>query len=258
MKFILFFVYTVCLFTTGCSNSESYIESSLQSAIAIEQSWEHPFADSKVKCSIHREQMSKSSLSNAVHLVLNGVQSFQRSAVPLVVKFERIKQESKCAEDDMSKETGHDTSRFRIDAVLFGYGESLLSNRFYFLFAENDLMTLWSRKCDNLLAGMGRTPYPILENECTHNMGTYRVRWYDVAPIFFSNEKYKLDDFLNKAVHGEASLCWHCGNYGLHEGKHIYIQDRLSRWLDERRETVIPLKMIFAANGMYIFSVHLQ
>jgi hypothetical protein len=96
---------------------------------------------------------------------------------------------------------------------------------------------------------------PRLEQQCTNGMGVYAVRRTFLAPVFLGDGAYSLEDFLKCAVTGEVQLYWHCGKWGLSEGKHIYEKHQLSSWLDYWNDSLIPMKVIFSAYGTYIFSV---
>ena len=102
---------------------------------------------------------------------------------------------------------------------------------------------------------MGCSPKLHSIARCADDIGVYEIRWSGLAPIFINEDAYGIEQFLKQTMTGNATLCWDSGKWGLYEGKHVYETERFVRWFDCFRDSLIPLKVIFAAHDTYIFSI---
>lgn len=175
---------------------------------------------------------------------------------PLFVKFERsMRVKSRVDDGRLIDLRGNADGRFAIEALAFGSRTEMTGNRLYFILNNGNVSTAWVRRFDNLLEGMGCYPQVQCIDGDPAAMGLFEIRWSGIAPIFIGEDGYDLECFLRLVTSGDARLYWGSGRFGLHEGKHVYEAERLARWIECFSDSIVPLRVVFAANDTYVFSV---
>ena len=202
----------------------------------------------------YHDDISFNALIDAVHFFSTNTALYRKCAVPLFVRFEKGNiSKRNVGSGRLLDIRGNSDYPFRMEMSLLGEVDSLLDNRLYFIFPQTNTTVVWSRLVNAICADMYSIPR--LEQQCTNGMGVYAIRRSFLAPVFLGDDAYSLEDFLKCAATREVQLYWHCGKWGLSEGKHVYEKQQLVSWLDYWKDALIPMKVIFSAYGTYIFSV---
>lgn len=239
----------------GCSGKTDNSETCVSVAMNIEQCWEYPFERWANTNIVFRRRVDRSTLDDLLLFYCTNISLYSRCAVPFFLKFDCVKDNGapnrKGALHDVR---GDPEGNFCVEITIFGHEDALMDNRLYFLSEEGELVTLWSRRLDNIQRGMCGGACPRLEAKYADGMGTYYIRWSRIAPMFLGDDTHRLEDYLKRVSSGKSKLYWHCGKIGLHEGKHVYERSELMKGIDYW-DTIIPLQLIFSANGTYVFTV---
>ena len=205
---------------------------------------------------VYRDAICESNLVEVANRFITNTIPRINCVSPLFVKFEKSRRDKPVKDyGQLLDLRGNKDGQYVIEALVIGKQDVLLDNRLYFIFNQDNVTTTWVRRLDNVLAGMGCSPqlHPIAR--CADNIGSYEIRWSGIAPIFIGEDGYGLEYFLRQVMSGNATLCWGSGKCGLYEGKHVYETDRFIKWFNTFRDSLIPLKVIFATHDTYVFSI---
>lgn len=199
----------------------------------------------------------ESNLVDVVNRLVTNAMPRINCVAPLFVKFEKSLRKKPFNEDygGLLDLRGNEDGQFVIEALVIGKRDVLLNNRLYFILNQDAATTIWVRRLDNILKGMGCSPKLHSIARCADDIDAYEIHWSGLAPIFINEDAYGIENFLKQAMAGNATLCWGSGKWGLYEGKHVYETERFVRWFDCFRDSLVPLKVIFAAHDTYVFSI---
>ncbi|MBR2837817.1 MAG: hypothetical protein IKE55_03455 [Kiritimatiellae bacterium] len=196
-----------------------------------------------------------STLIRAAHEFLECTSMHANCAVPLFVMFSKSKN---CADagtvGPVADVCGEHGGKFCLFAFVLGTRAGIMSNSLCFCSSETNRTLAAIRHFKFPRSHPGCSFSRIgsnLRNSPTKDLGVYCNLVAGLDSFFAEEASFRLEEFLKEAVGRGVCLYWCLGEWGITENKNAHDFAGLA----EESEYIIPLKLVFATDDTYIFSM---